>query len=259
VAVAIAEEKSSTTNDPFRATPEQKQPAKTEQPHRTASPIHTGQAAIEKALNESTSVEFKETPLTDVIDFLINQSHIEIQLDQRAIADVGIGTDTPMTAKITGVSLRSVLNLILRPINLTWIIKDEVLLITTPEEAESQLTIQVHDVSDLVVCRDKNDDLWNDYDTLIDTINRVVKPTTWDNVGGPGEIVGVELGSAKVLVVNQTYAVHREIEKLLADIRAVAAEHPDEDSPRRERKPTPSNPTPQNLAQPDAGHGMGMF
>ena len=53
---------------------------------------------------------------------------------------MGIGTDTPVTKNLKGITLRSALRLMLRELSLTYIIKDEVLLITTPEEAESQLS-----------------------------------------------------------------------------------------------------------------------
>ena len=90
-------------------------------------------------------------------------------------------------------------------------------MITTPEEAESRLTTKVLDVSDLVVCRDKDDELWDDYDTLIDVITSTIMPTTWDQVGGPGSITGASLGTAKVLIVSQTQDVHEEIATLLAE------------------------------------------
>ena len=57
---------------------------------------------IEAALNEPTQLEFVETPLTDVIDYLKDQHKIEIQLDKRALSDVGIGTDTPVTKNLEG-------------------------------------------------------------------------------------------------------------------------------------------------------------
>lgn len=199
-------------------------------------PLRTSETAIEDALNETTEIEFPEDlPLTDVIQHLKERHRIEIQLDLKALGDVGIGTDSPVTVNLRGISLRSALKLLLRPLNLTWRIADEVLLITTQEEAEAQLFTKVYDVSDLVVCRDKHGVLWDDYDELVDTITSCVRPTTWDQVGGPGAICGASIGKAKVLVVSQTYEDHKEIVKLLADIREVAKKNPDAELPRREQ------------------------
>ena len=91
----------------------------------------------------------------------------------------------------------------------------------------------------------KDDELWDDYDTLIDVITETVKPTTWDQVGGPGSITGASIGTAKVLIVSQTYEVQGEIARLLADIREIAKKKPDAELPRREKAshPKPSSGT----------------
>ena len=111
-------------------------------------------------------------------------------------------------------------------------------LITTPEEEDNLLTTRVYDVADLVVCRDEHDTLSDDYDSLIDIITSTIMPTTWDGVGGPGSIQGNTLGTAKVLVVCQTYHVHSEIAELLAKIREIGKKTPNAGTPHRS-KPTP--------------------
>jgi len=106
---------------------------------------------IDDALKSPTQLEFIETQLQDVVDFLKDYHDIEIQIDERALQEVGIPTDTPITKNLKGVSLRSALRLMLRELDLTYVIQDEVLLITTPEEAETKLTTKVYPVADLVL------------------------------------------------------------------------------------------------------------
>ncbi len=189
-------------------------------------------ARIEAALASPTEVCFVEAPLTEVLDYLKNHHQIEIQIDSKALEDAGVGTDVPVTIDLKGISLRSALNLMLRKLNLTWLIEDEVLLITIPEEAEQHLETKVYDVADLVVCRDEHDVISEDYDSLIDVITSTIKPTSWDDMGGPGSAVGESLGTAKVLVVSQTREAQDEIAKLLADIREVAKKTPHASLPR---------------------------
>jgi hypothetical protein len=221
--------------------------------------LAVGEAAIKEALAKPTAMEFIETPLSDVIDWLKDHLRIEIQLDKKALGDVGIGSDTPVTMNVRGVSLRSALNLMLRDLNLRWMIQDEVLLITTPEEAESRLTTKVYDVSDLVVCRNKDGKLWDDYDSLIEGITACVKPTTWDQVGGPGSISGVSLGMAKVLIVSQPQDVHEDIVPLLAEIREIAKRHPDGELPQRDKRISAPKPPigafGDRLPSPSGGKG----
>ncbi|MFZ1935680.1 MAG: hypothetical protein WCB27_15250 [Thermoguttaceae bacterium] len=199
-------------------------------------------ARIEAALASPTELVFVEAPLVDVLDYLKQRHCIEIQTDHKALEDTGVGTDSPVTVDLKGISLRSALNLMLRNLNLTWIIEDEVLIITTVEEAETRLDTKVYDVADLVVCRDEHDMPWDDYDSLTDIITSTIKPTSWDGVGGPGSIQGNALGTAKVLVVSQTRDVHEEIAALLAKIREVAKKTPNAGTPRRSK---PISPAPQ--------------
>jgi hypothetical protein len=106
---------------------------------------------IEAALKSPTQLEFVDTPLSDVIDYLKDYHQIEIQLDKKAMDEAGIGTDSQVTKNLKGVSLKSALRLMLHELGLTYVIQDEVLLITTSEAAESKLSTRVYSVADLVI------------------------------------------------------------------------------------------------------------
>ncbi|HEX7446167.1 MAG TPA: VWA domain-containing protein [Pirellulales bacterium] len=106
---------------------------------------------ILQALNEPTVMDFEETPLRDAIDFLKEKHNIEIQLDARALEDGGLGSDTPVTRSLKGISLRNALRLLLGEYELTYVIRNEVLLITSKTEAENMLSTRVYPVGDLVI------------------------------------------------------------------------------------------------------------
>jgi len=105
---------------------------------------------IREALRSKTAVEFVETPLSDVVEFLRDKHKIEIQIDTKALEDVGIGTDTAITRHLKDITLKSALRLILRDLDLKYVVFDEVLLITTPEEAVGHLCTRFYGVSDLI-------------------------------------------------------------------------------------------------------------
>jgi hypothetical protein len=109
------------------------------------------ESRILAALDEKTELDFADQPLTDVIDYLKQRHDIEIQLDQKALTDAGVGTDTPITRSIKGITLRSALKLLLSELDLTYIIRNEVLMITSKTEAESMLSTRVYPVADLVI------------------------------------------------------------------------------------------------------------
>jgi hypothetical protein len=197
------------------------------------------EAKIEQALASMTEMDFADSPLGDIVDYLKEVHKIEIQLDKRILEDVNVSRETPVTINVKGVCLRSALRLMLRNVqpSLTYMIKDEVLLITTPEVYDEELITKVYPVGDLVACRDEHDAPWDDYDTLIDVIAGIVKVSGWDMVGGPGAIRGCTLGTAKVLIVTQTREVHEEIVALLASVREIAKKDPGALTPRRSRVP----------------------
>lgn len=107
---------------------------------------------VYKALNEDTSLEFVDTPLKDVIGFLAEQHGITIVITKK-IEDAGVMPDQPVTKNLKQISLRSALRLLLGDLNLTYMVKDEVLKITTVEDAQSpeNMSTKVYPVGDLVV------------------------------------------------------------------------------------------------------------
>jgi tetratricopeptide (TPR) repeat protein len=108
---------------------------------------------IDEALNATTQLDFNEAPLQDVIDYLKTTHGINIQLDKAHLDDVSVNSDTPVTINLKGISLKSALRLMLRNMQpeLTYMIKNEVLLITTPDIAAEELTTKVYPVADLVL------------------------------------------------------------------------------------------------------------
>ncbi len=198
------------------------------QPWQTVGVIVAGPGAspveqrIEAALDVPTSLAFRETPLTDVAQIITRQHHINVQIDRRALDDVGLGTDTPVTFEGHSLTLRSALKMILRELDLTYQVKNESVVITTPEEAENELTTVIYPVSDLVRYRDSEGQPWSDYDTLIDTITSTVAPDTWDEVGGAGSIEGMPYQDTDVLVLSQTQEEQRHVASLLQTLRSVA-------------------------------------
>ena len=172
--------------------------------------------AINTALNSPVRFEFAETPLADVVEFLRKLTGVQVILDHKALEGVGIGSDTPITLSLSNVSLRSALKIMLRQLELTFMVADEVLLITTPEEVETRLIMRVYPVLELVVNKSA-EDTEEDFDSLIQVIVSTVAPQSWEDVGGAGSIA--PFPNAKALVCSQTGEIHEQIETLLTTLR----------------------------------------
>lgn len=106
---------------------------------------------IQKALGEPTTIEFVDTELSTVLRFLEDLHNIQIVIDNKALEDAGASSDTLITQDLRDIKLRSALRIMLRDHDLTWIIDDEVLLITSNDRASERLSTKVYPVADLVV------------------------------------------------------------------------------------------------------------
>jgi hypothetical protein len=198
---------------------------------------------IEEALDAPTALDFNEQPLSDVIDYLKEKHDIPIQLDVHALNDMGLNADTPVSKCVKGVSLRAALRLTLRDYGLTYLIKDGVLLITTPEKADEELITRTYPVADLVLPPGAPEGTAPDFDALIDLITSTIRPTSWEDVGGPGSVR--PFGNKLSIVLSQTQEVHEEIADLLDQLRA-AGQRPGSNGPHQPRA---------NRSQPQSAGG----
>lgn len=186
---------------------------------------------VRQALQQPTELHASETRLEDVMDLLKEKHKIEIQFDKKALFDAGTSTETQITKSVKGISLRSALRLILHEDDLTYVVKDDVLLITTPEVADQYMELKVYDVSDMAPAGAEAAAF---FEQLTDTITDCVRPSTFDANGGPGTIRRFDAGGIRALIVSQTQAVHEEIADLLAKLREVR--HPRVGEPKPDKQ-----------------------
>jgi Mg-chelatase subunit ChlD len=106
---------------------------------------------IYQELGKNTTIDVVEMPLKDVVLYLTETHNIPIVLSLKKLEEASVSSDTPITKSLRGITLRSALRLILKELELTYVVRDEVMQITTPEDAESQLITKVYPVGDLVI------------------------------------------------------------------------------------------------------------
>ena len=165
---------------------------------------------ILEALDQPTTLAFSDIALEEAVNFLRDQHKINIWMDENALREEGIETSQPVTLQMSNVTLRSALRLLLNPLNLTFLIDDEVLKITSEQKAGDTLFTRTYPVRDL--CGQANE-----FDELADAIQRTVEPDTWDDSGGTGSVAPLQ-GSGSVVIL-QTYDVHTKILQLLRTLR----------------------------------------
>lgn len=224
-------------------------------------------ARIERALQQTTEVNFREVPLQDAVDYLKDYHQVDILTDKKSLTENGFSMDSTVNLAVSGVSLKSTLRLLLEPVGLDYVIQNDVMVITMREKADETFETRVYRTSRLTNLTPKE---------LVEIITSSVEPDRWtassphpadgatqlpaespveagslgrpagSGVAGPapgtagGDVGGPPKGSARAtrntLVIRQTQRIHDEIVDLLSQLEQQAAEAPD--SPvRTETKP----------------------
>ncbi|WP_145251209.1 type II secretion system protein GspD [Aeoliella mucimassa] len=107
---------------------------------------------IEASLRKPVMVRFQNEPLAAVIDDLSKATGVNMVLDLRGLNQEGVSSDTRVSLNVNGeISLKSALNLILEQFHLGYVVKDEVLKITSETLKDTEQYTLVYDVADLVI------------------------------------------------------------------------------------------------------------
>jgi type II secretory pathway component GspD/PulD (secretin) len=112
--------------------------------------------AIEYRLDQPIHFGFRDTPLGEAIESLSKLSAIPIYDDKLALQEASINLNHPLTMDCNGLSMKSALNILLGQIRLTYVIRDQSLIITTLDKAKANFKQVVYPVADLIVPVDNN-------------------------------------------------------------------------------------------------------
>ncbi len=194
---------------------------------------------IEAALETIVGFEFPGNPLSDVVALLSEQHEIPILVDEEELSNEGLSVDDEVKIVTSGVSMRNGLALMLEPLQLTYVIKNDVMMITSNVRAEELTETRVYDVRPLQI---------HDPEALADVLLHTIDPESWSEMGGKGDISFLN-GS---LVVIQNQKVHGQIEKLLNQLARQAQK-----SSQNPDWPAKNRPVPSGFGPGGSGGAMG--
>ncbi|WP_158265449.1 general secretion pathway protein GspD [Blastopirellula marina] len=116
------------------------------------SQLSEDEVEIRKALKTKVDVKFERQSLQSVMETLGNMAGINVQLDPRGLQAEGVTYDTEITISMQqAVRLESALNHILEPLRLSYVIRDEALVITSESFRSRNVYQKVYSVADLVL------------------------------------------------------------------------------------------------------------
>ncbi|MFZ5833621.1 MAG: permease prefix domain 1-containing protein [Planctomycetota bacterium] len=222
--------------DPFGAeefvpvSPSASKPAKRSADEPTSSAGSIANQQTQQLLSKLITVEFVETPLSDVLEYLTDAAGIQYHVKKRALDETGLSLDVPVSFNLKNVPADMVLRLAFDQHGLAYRLENGVVIVTTPEEAETALEIRVYRVADLLPKDEPQATAGAsplDYaesepmaaqgaQDLVSLITQTVAPESWSDVGGMASI-RLYRGA---LVISQTAETHQKISSLLEDLRA---------------------------------------
>jgi type II secretory pathway component GspD/PulD (secretin) len=199
----------------------QVQPPKGQSDAVRATPEGRLNEQVEKKLLVKVNVNFRDVPLSEILEDFRNAQNLNIVVDRPALAEENLNLEQSITLRLQNVPLKNALKHILHDAGFGYTIQDGVLLIAPVPRNQGRMVRRVYPVADLVGKSNNADD-------LIRVIrNTVATPRSWaPRKGDPdGEVGNPEGGTleyfpeGRALVISQTGEIQEQIEKLLDDLR----------------------------------------
>lgn len=193
-------------------------------------------------------VDWDETPLEEVIEWVTEQGPINVVVRWRALEDAGIDRDAPVTLRLKGTTVGTVLNEVLEQVSdleeVRFRGEGSILRISTRTDLNKKMYLRTYNVTDLLVevrdfvdgpnidiqqqagggrgggsqpvfsgsgggggDREDEDQMEERLDDLIELIKATVEPSSWQESGGEGTIVGMN----NHIVVRNSLDVHVQL------------------------------------------------
>ena len=191
----------------------------------------TWRKEINNQLEQEVTLDFQDTDLVDVIDFLQRITSVNIVLDPQVIA----AAPPPVTLRVEAMKLRFVFDFIMKLTGLNYTLRDEAIFVSNAAGLRGDVFMKLYDIRDLThaMASFPGPDLdipepggvgsrllppiepesSPEINEFIEIISTVVSPATWTNEG-----VAIEEYNGS-MVVTQTTDVHKQIEDLLRTLR----------------------------------------
>lgn len=117
---------------------------------RKGEELSEKEKAILKALNEPIKAQWRNSALRDVIEYLQTVSGQVLFVDRRALEDANLTDETPVSFFAPReVTMRTALRKILQDLNMTYVVKDQVIYITSQQRAKDMMVTKTYYIGDL--------------------------------------------------------------------------------------------------------------
>jgi hypothetical protein len=175
-----------------------------------------------RALAKPIPVELKGSKLQDAIDYISTMSDRTIIIEKSALDENQISYDTPVSFHVRApVATRTVLRSVLGQVGLTYVVRDNIILVTTQPRARDLMVTKSYYVGDLVAATGSfggapqwgipldQAQLAQNVAGVVEMLTSSIDPLSWQSKGGLGT-VGFNIPTMS-LIVRQSAEVHAMI------------------------------------------------
>jgi hypothetical protein len=154
-------------------------------------------------------VNFQGAPLSQVIEELTKMANIQIFLNELRIdADLGLTPDEPITLVSTEASLREILQRLCQERELSYVVTESGIEVTTRDDAENRTSMRFYDLS-YILPNSSN------IAAVVQAIEQTIDPDVWMSTGTGTCNISI-VGS--MMIVSAPDTTHQQIEVLLVNL-----------------------------------------
>ena len=187
-------------------------------PSRTSAPkLSEDEQKVLKSLGETLALDFKDRPFQDFLETIQKQTGLTLVVDKKTLEEAKVEYDTNVSVKVRRATARTILKTTLADLGLTYIIKDGVIQVVTPEAAKSTMTTRGYYVGDLAGIADvRLGPLFRELQVkqaiaaIVDNIKGSIDPGSWAPANPNGGTITYDPISMS-LIIKQTAEVHYQL------------------------------------------------
>lgn len=170
--------------------------------------------AIAEKLAAKVAHSFVNETLENALRIVAEGQQLPIQLDRLALEDAPRSLESPVNLTAQDVTLRTLLDLMLHDLDLTYTVRGEVLVVTTFYVADYYPLTRIYWLEGTGLTGASGHQ-------AIETITLTLEPEAWENAGGISKIK-IAAGGAEsrpAIIVTAPYTLHFQIENLISAMR----------------------------------------
>jgi hypothetical protein len=141
---------------------------------------------LKRALDSTMSVNFNKTSFLDVLNYLQDKTHTAIFADREMLREANVEYEDPVDLKAEKVTYRTILRKVLRDRGLTYIVRNGIVEVMTPQKAREMMVTRVYSVAGLITGPTLLE-AQIQLNQIIDSI-MLAEPSSWKANGGNGTI-----------------------------------------------------------------------